>query len=35
MQEILGIPMETIQNTILGWAKRMVFALLIFWIGIA
>lgn len=33
MEEILGIPMETIQNSILGWAKHVVFALLIFWIG--
>ncbi|MGB2290361.1 MAG: mechanosensitive ion channel family protein, partial [Schleiferiaceae bacterium] len=33
MEEILGIPMETIQNNILVWAKHVVFALLIFWIG--
>ena len=33
MEEILGIPMGTIQNSILGWAKHVVFALLIFWIG--
>ena len=33
MEEILGIPFETIQNNLLNWAKHVVLALLILWVG--
>ena len=33
MEDILGVSIETITNNALSWAKQMVVALLILWIG--
>ena len=32
-EDILGVSIETITNNALSWAKQMVVALLILWIG--